>query len=84
MLEIESHEEGFLHILLPEGEDALPDEAIAVVVEHIADIGPLRHADAPEIFARGAVFLHVTVCEQGKIRVWPAITIGISRIHRKA
>ena len=45
ILEVESHEEGFLaHILLHEGEDAEPDVAIAVICESEADIGTLHEA----------------------------------------
>lgn len=47
VLEIESHEEGFLaRILLGEGEDAAPDEAIAVICERAEDIDALREAYA--------------------------------------
>ena len=43
VLEIESHEEGFLaRILLAEGATAAPDEAIAVICDSEADIERLR------------------------------------------
>ena len=45
ILEIESHEEGYLaRILLNEGEDAAPDEAIAVIVEHAEDVSRVAEA----------------------------------------
>ena len=45
VLEIESHEEGFLaRILVAEGEEAQPDVAIAVIAENESDIERLREA----------------------------------------
>ena len=45
ILEVESHEEGFLaRILVNAGEQAEPDVAIAVICESEADIGALRQA----------------------------------------
>ena len=47
ILEVESHEEGFLaRILLAEGESAAPDEAIAVVVEREQDVEAVQAAFA--------------------------------------
>ena len=62
ILEIESHEEGYLaKILLPEGETAECDVAIAVVCENDADVAafadfPLErcaaiHSDPPRLYA---------------------------------
>ena len=47
-------------------------------------IRPLRHAKPPEIFAGCVEFRHVTVCEQGKIRVRAAKAVRIGSIHREA
>lgn len=45
VLEVESHEVGFLaRILLPEGEDAEPDVAIAIICESEADVAALQQA----------------------------------------
>ena len=45
VLEIESHEEGFLaRILLPEGAEAAPDVAIAVICEREEDVQRCRDA----------------------------------------
>jgi hypothetical protein len=61
VLEIESHEEGFLaRILLAEGEDAAPDEAIAVIVEREEHVAPIRDAfDAARAAAAGRPILLV-------------------------
>lgn len=48
ILEIECHEEGFLaRILLPEGSEVEPDEAIAVICENESDIELVYHAYSP-------------------------------------
>ena len=44
----------------------------------------LRDADAAEILARGAAFLHVTVGQQREIRIRTAIAIGIGGIGGEA
>ena len=62
VLEIEAHEEGYLcKILLHEGGEAQPDEAIAVIVEDEADIDRVRAAYAetvagPDLVVEPATF----------------------------
>ena len=56
ILEIEAHEDGYLAAILVEaGEQAQPDEAIAVIVHHHADIGAFQDAESLRTLTRQLV-----------------------------
>jgi hypothetical protein len=56
ILEIEAHEDGYLAAILVEaGEQAQPDEAIAVIVHHHSDIGAFQDSESQRTLTRQLV-----------------------------